>query len=72
MTGWVRVTERLPVEDGHYLVWGFTGGMDYASWSGDTREWQICTPHDFIEIAADRGEITHWMLLPDPPNKIGS
>jgi hypothetical protein len=67
ITGWIRVADRLPMEDGNYLVWGPGADREDAWWNGTARHWQLCTPHDYIEIAADSGEITHWTPLPEPP-----
>lgn len=69
---WVCAADTLPTEDGYYLVCGPRADRDCAFWSPREQAWQMCGPHDYFEIAADSGEITHWMLLPDPPKKTGS
>ena len=56
---WIPVTERLPEEDGWYLVYrGEYGG--------------ICIVH--YKVLKTKGkwmckweEVTHWMPLPEPP-----
>lgn len=61
---WIPVTERLPEEDGMYLVHG--------TWSAsgrkvtDTCEFYV---HDGYFRAAWNFDVTHWMPLPEPPKE---
>ena len=61
---WVSVTERLPEEDGMYLVHG--------KWSAsgrkvtDTCEFYV---HDGYFRAAWNFDVTHWMPPPEPPKE---
>jgi len=61
---WIPVTERLPEEDGMYLVHG--------KWSAsgrkvtDTCEFYV---HDGYFRAAWNFDVTHWMPLPEPPKE---
>ena len=79
---WIPVTERLPEEDGDYLVFKrFAGNAwsDVVSFAKDGRQVSECT---FVEkwqnvwyyydsewgyIRTDA--VTHWMPLPEPPEK---
>lgn len=48
---WIPVTERLPEEDGGYLVTVKRGYVTTAVWIGITKLWN---------------EVTAWMPLPEP------
>lgn len=48
---WIPVTERLPEEDGGYLVTVKRGYVTTAVWIGITKLWK---------------EVTAWMPLPEP------
>lgn len=79
---WIPVAERLPEEDGDYLVFKrFAGNAwsDVVSFAKDGRQVSECT---FVEkwqnvwyyydsewgyIRTDA--VTHWMPLPEPPEK---
>lgn len=54
--GWISVEERLPEEDGFYLVWGPTIYTD-TKWYDQRSLAQYLWKHD----------VTHWMPLPKPP-----
>ena len=62
-TKWVPVTERLPEEDGTYLVTvrdedlGFT--TDYAYYSTDDNQWSL--DDEWLD-----GDIVAWMPMPEP------
>lgn len=48
---WIPVSERLPEEDGGYLVSLKQGYVTTAFWSGNSQKWE---------------KITAWMPLPEP------
>lgn len=54
-TRWVSVTEKLPEEDGGYLVTVKRGYVTTALWVGNTKHWN---------------EVTAWMPLPKPYNEV--
>lgn len=53
---WISVKDRLPKDNGHYLVWcGYSCEIAfYMDWCN---EWNV----------KNRNPITHWMPLPEPP-----
>lgn len=62
MSEWISVDERLPPEEGHYLVFvkttgyqGYCNHVDIAAHQGG--EWS----NDFGWL------VTHWQPLPEPP-----
>ena len=58
---WISVTEQLPEENGHYLVYAVGNGYCstyIALWNGRFR-------------ANFEMPITHWMSLPQPPKSEG-
>lgn len=60
--GWVSVTDRLPEENGIYLVCVALGYMDFYTWSDKiwfSSAFNVC----------DDGFVTHWMSLPEPPKE---
>ena len=77
---WIPVTERLPEEDGYYLVYEFSpfgGWCEVASFARDGRK---VNEYDFVNkwenvwygYDSEYGYITydsviHWMSLPEPP-----
>lgn len=77
---WIPVTERLPEEDGDYLVFKrFAGNAwsDVVSFAKDGRQVNECT---FVEKWQNvwyyydsewgyirTNAVTHWMPLPQPP-----
>lgn len=75
---WVSVEERLPENDGWYLVYapGYWGnstiyGLDGLAYSNFKHNYKV---HWGIERGTGRGWpgiVTHWMLLPAPPAKGG-
>lgn len=63
---WIPVTERLPEEDGEYLVCG--------RWRGKPMQIWICERVNLGPVFgwANRAEnpvISHWMPLPEPPKE---
>lgn len=52
---WIPVAERLPEEDGGYLVTVKRGYVTTALWVGNTKHWN---------------EVTAWMPLPKPYNEV--
>lgn len=73
---WISVKDRLPDEDGWYLVFapGYWGnsriygldGMAYSNFKHNYKE------HWGIERGNSRGWsgiVTHWMPLPAPPDR---
>lgn len=58
---WISVEERLPEEGVSVLIYGF-GCMDIG-WIIDTG-WRSEYISDY-----DKGEITHWMPMPEPPKE---
>ena len=73
---WVRVDERLPENDGWYLVyapeyWGHSKiyGLDGLAYSNFKHNYKV---HWGIERGTGRGYpgiVTHWMPLPVAPTK---
>lgn len=71
---WVSVEEKLPENDGWYLVYapGYWGnskiyGLDGLAYSNFKHNYKV---HWGIERGTGRGWpgiVTHWMLLPAPP-----
>jgi hypothetical protein len=72
-THWIPVTERLPKENGRYLVRyvrdidGVHSDEVRIMWFADA-QWRfpfICNP-DVRELITME-KVTHWMPLPEPP-----
>jgi len=63
---WISVEERLPEENGMYLVWDPSENVhDFAMYEGN---WCYSFP-PFDPILHDTSdEISHWMPLPAAPN----
>lgn len=64
---WISVEERLPEEDGYYLVYTKYGYIEverYKTWDDDDLDggywWEF------------EGLVTHWMPLPEAPKKGGA
>ena len=75
-TAWISVKDRLPEQDGWYLVYapGYWGnshiygldGMAYSNFKNNYKD------HWGIERGISRGGaviVTHWMPLPEPPKE---
>ncbi|WP_084010120.1 DUF551 domain-containing protein [Pandoraea oxalativorans] len=80
--GWISVAEHLPelspttarvtalviVNDSTLLADGEPGFVDIATYWRDKSVWTI-TCRSVDRTVSDRPvRVTHWMLLPDPPN----
>lgn len=67
---WIPVTERLPDENGKYIVnacydiWDSTIVMVAEYYSG-SRTW-----YDECCECSLEGIVTHWMPLPEPPEEV--
>jgi hypothetical protein len=62
---WISVKDRLPDEEGNYLVWS-NGLNDRDQWSGCYAPFSLFKNirGGFVPWPDD---VTHWMPLPDPP-----
>ena len=79
-THWIPVTERLPEENGRYLV-RYVRDIDLKGGvhSDEVRimrfvdaQWRfpfICNPD--VRKFVTREKVTHWMPLPEPPKEDG-
>ena len=66
---WIPCSERLPEKTGYYLVCDSTAEFDNARGRQDVSKFVIGR-HGGHWYGAIRGEyITHWMPLPEPPEK---
>ena len=64
MMDWIDVKERLPEEDGQYLVYG----IGLASRADHYANGQWWKQHGWQPDELKR-KVTHWMPLPQPPDK---
>jgi hypothetical protein len=77
---WIPVTERLPEEDGKYLVFEQSGGRTVVSVLRFAKDARKVDRYDFkgrwknawYEYDSEWGHytvdsVTHWMPLPEPP-----
>ena len=75
---WIPVTERLPEEEGRYLVCNRSRGIDIAVYCinptpkdlfGEEMVSGFCVPlYNTHGVCIEINEIvTHWMPLPEPP-----
>ena len=63
---WIPVTERLPENSGHYLI--YVVGGEFKQWSMVTMAYyHKIFYYDDMEDNFD--QITHWMPLPEPPKE---
>lgn len=61
MSEWIRVDDRLPEEDGYYLVYGNSNrGLIFM-----TSDWYDASVYDWWHYP--HAQVTHWMPLPEPP-----
>jgi hypothetical protein len=58
---WINVNDRLPEEDQEVIVCNFIGEVFIDKYINDWGTWRI---GDF-----DIEEISHWMPLPESPNR---
>lgn len=68
---WIPVAERLPEEDGNYLVTmvtpGYLDGRPYTNWlywDSDGRDWVTDEAGD--SVPEQETEVVAWMPLPKP------
>lgn len=65
---WISVEDRLPDSQADVLVVAFwhENWQTMIGWHSDTsKKWRVITPHGEMEP----GGVTHWMPLPEPPEK---
>lgn len=55
---WISVNQKLPTQDGHYLVWDNKGDFGKAFYE--------CITKDFIPLRNDISDITHWTEVTPP------
>ena len=67
MSEWIPVTERLPEEDGDYLVWFYDAKCcKVAEFNKHTAKERYV----WWFAGIDRTRfVTHWMPLPEPPKE---
>jgi len=63
MSDWISVEDRLPDEQGHYLV---IHSNDNGMWVDHF--WKDGSKVGGYFGTVGAGEATHWMPLPKPPN----
>lgn len=71
---WISVKDRLPENDGKYMVW-YKGECEKCEFDTDSQTFGY-TYDDYDEMYShlvcwDDGihkDVTHWRLLPEPPN----
>lgn len=71
--GWINVKDRLPEDDGKYMVW-YKGELDICEFNTDSQTFGY-TYDDYDEMYShlvcwDDGMdkyVTHWRHLPEPP-----
>ena len=59
---WIKCSERMPENDTNVLVYGI-GGINIMAYESEINWWYE------DEGRHDADEITHWMPLPEIPNK---
>lgn len=62
---WIPVTERLPEESGMYIVTandGHAQRVSFVLWQKKNRTWNLVGARSYWMV-------THWMPLPEPPEK---
>lgn len=71
--GWISVKDKLPKEDGKYMVW-YRGELDICEFDAESQTFGY-TYDDYDEMyshlvywddSMDK-KVTHWMPLPEPP-----
>ena len=84
MAEWISVKERLPDKDGKYLCYcdyGYSASMDVYSFAKNLYEVDDCDfwgekragwyYYDSEYGYCETSSVTHWMPLPDAPQKEG-
>ena len=70
--GWISVKERLPKNDGEYIVW-YRGKLEICEFNVESQTFGY-TYDDYDEMYShlvywdDIEGVTHWMSLPEPPS----
>ena len=62
--GWISVKDRLPKDDGDYLVYTREEYIGLFWFDRDEKEWTEESDFPCLE-----GYVTHWMPLPEPPKE---
>lgn len=63
MSNWISVKDRLPEKYQAVLI--FAGGVNLASYNPESKSYRWdCDTYGF-----GASEVTHWMTLPEPPEK---
>jgi hypothetical protein len=67
MAEWIDVNERLPEEEGRYIVCT----KNITGWKPLKNTVFICGYmfNDFIYMGWENNPVTHWMPLPEPPKE---
>ena len=76
VNGWISVDERLPEDDGKYMVW-YKGELDICEFDTDSQTFGY-TYDDYDDMYSrlvcwDDGmdkDVTHWKPLPEPPKEV--
>ena len=68
---WISVTERLPDEDGSYLVTTTTGAVTTARYyvSKTFPATKLLPEYTSQAKWQSNRDVTHWMPLPEPPKE---
>ena len=61
---WIPITERLPEESGHYLI--YVIGGEFKQWSMVTMAYYHKRFY-YDDMEDNFDQVTHWMPLPEPP-----
>jgi hypothetical protein len=71
---WIPVSERLPVEDIRVLLLcknkAMFVGVHGKYYGGTESRFKICTALNSTKLL-NKGRVTHWMPLPEPPKENG-
>lgn len=63
---WISVKDRLPEQDGEYIVAAKVGDNAFVEQSRFVKDYYGLGP-DWRKFAS--GEVTHWMPMPDFPEE---
>lgn len=67
---WIPVSERLPEDDEKVLILCKNGamfvGVRRSYYGGTESRFKVCTALASTKLL-NKGRVTHWMPLPDPP-----